>query len=324
VRFLPGFLRHGFGRGRGEPAPPGPEGRVLFVGPYNGGVGGIERLTRAFADWVERSPFSATMLFRHHDLPVGRYTVRDTARVRCLPESAWGPALARADWRAAYVIAPGIRAKRWLPRLAEVRAPRVFLDLPARRKFDDVCDLVHCEAPRDVPPERPHVVALPDPLSTLPEVPPAPRGDHHLTVFTPYGEVKGAQHVRTFCEATDRPLIWCCDPQTFRRDRRTLRKIEERLAAARHPRLEVRMATSSEEMYRLLRSSVGYVCFSDEESLGYSMLDALLLGVPLCARRIGVCRAIPGFRPTVDFAKPVFGVYPPPPAAGFGAVFAAL
>jgi hypothetical protein len=318
------FLREWLGRGRGEPLDPGPEGRLLFVGPYDGGVGGIERLTRAFADWVERSPYSATMLFRHHDLPPGPYTVRDSARVRVLPEGAWGAALERAEWRAAYVIAPGIRARRWLPRLAKVRAPRVFLDLPARRKFDDVCDLVHCEAPRDVPPERPHVVALPDPLSTLPDVPPAPPGDHHLTVFTPYGEVKGSRHVRAFCEATDRPLVWCWDPTTFRRDRRTMRKIRERIAEARHPRLELREALPRDEIYRLLRSAAGYVCFSDEESLGYSMLDAVLLGVPLSARRIGVCRAIPGFRATTDFSKPVFGRYDPPPAAGFEAVFAAL
>jgi hypothetical protein len=315
-------LERWLSRGRGEPLAPGPEGRLLFVGPYNGGIGGIERLTRAFADWVEGSPFSATMVFRHHDLPVGPYTVRDTERVRVLAESDWSRALESAEYRAAYVIAPGIRAKRWGPRLARVRAPRVFLDLPARRKLDDVCDLVHCEAPREVPPERPHVVALPDPRSTLPDVPAVPRGDHLLTVFTPYGDVKGARHVRAFCEASSRRLVWCWDPTTFRRDRRTMRKIHDRLEAARHPRLEVREAVPRDEIYRLLRAAAGYVCFSDEESLGYSMLDAVLLGTPLCARRIGVCRAIPGFRPTEDFARPVFGTYPPPPTEGFEAVFA--
>ena len=44
---------------KAEPLPPGPRGRILFVGPFQGGVGGVERLTRCFADWVRDSGFTA-------------------------------------------------------------------------------------------------------------------------------------------------------------------------------------------------------------------------------------------------------------------------
>jgi hypothetical protein len=247
--------------------------------------------------------------------------VRDSAKVRVLSERDWGPALERAEHAAVYVVAPGLRAKRWVPRLARVRAPRVFLDLPARRKFASVCDAVHCEAPRDVPPDLPFVVATPDPRGTIPDVPAPPPGDHHLTVFTPYGDVKGARHVRAFLDATDRPLVWAYDLSTFREDRRATARIRAALDAARHPRLVLREGLPPEEVTRLLRSAAGYVCFSDEEGLGWSMLDALVLGVPLCARRVGACRAVPGFRATEDFSRPVFGTYPPPPTPGFGPVF---
>ncbi len=322
---MPSLLRL-LRRGRGEPLPPGPEGHLLFVGPYNGGVGGIERLTRAFADFVEGSGFTATMVFRHPEPVPGPYAIAASPRLRLLAERDWSAALEEGDHRATYVIAPGLRARRWVPRLARVRSPRVFLDLPARRKFDAVCDAVHREAPRDEPCDRPHVVAIPDPRTTWPEGRRDPDAGaapsaHHLTVFTPYGDVKGARHVRPFLEATDRRLVWCYDPATFRRNRRAMRRIRDATSAARHPRLDLREGLPPAEIHALLRSAAGYVCFSDDEGLGWSMLDALVAGVPLCARRVGVCRAVPGFRATEHFARPVFGTYAPPPIAGFAPVF---
>ena len=141
-------------------------------------------------------------------------------------------------------------------------------------------------------------------------------------MFTPYGEIKGHRHVREFLEGSDRRLAWCYDPVTFaRRKGRWLREIRARVDEARHPRLRTFEAPSLAQVYRLYRSCRGYVCFSEEESMGYAMLDAVALGKPLCARKIGICRALEGFRPTEDFAHPVFERYELPETAGFDGLF---
>ncbi|MHC5010188.1 MAG: hypothetical protein ACYTG6_04455, partial [Planctomycetota bacterium] len=264
-----------------EPLPPGPKGRILFLGAFNGGVGGVERLTRSFAHWVEDSGYTATMLFRHADLGGGPNVVTATERVRVLPDRAWGRRLADASYDFVYVLPPGLGARRWVPRLRGVQGTRVVLDLDPKRKYLDVTDVLHCEAPRDEVLPRPHVVAVPDPRPSMVDVGEQPPGDFHLTVFNPYGTLKGQRHVPAFLEATQRRLVWCYDPASWAgRKHRYGRQMRESAGAVRHPRLDLIESPTQAALYRLYGACAGYVCFSDREGLGWSLLDALVLGKP--------------------------------------------
>ena len=265
------------------------------------------------------------MVFYHNDLPEGPNTVHPTDHVRVLAEKDWTPRIEEAEYDFVYILPAGLSSTRWLSRLKRLRSrPRIVLDLDPQRKFREVTDILHCEAPRDEPLDRPHIVALPHPASTAPPGPTGPiqEQDFYLTVFTPYNDIKGHREIPAFLEATGKRLVWCFDPQTFtRRKKKHARRIYLNVKEVAHPLLERVEAPSREEIYGLYHACAGYISFSSRESLGYSMLDAVLLGKPLCSRRTGVCHSLEGFKPTDDFSRPVFGTYAPPVMHGFGALF---
>ena len=288
-------------------------------------MGGIERITKCFADWARDSGFTTTMVVLH-DLPGSAYYVEDGETLKVVPEAAWGSSLAKAEDDFIYVIGAGLKRRRWLPRLARMNnGVRVLLDLDRKRKWIDVIDVLHCEAPRAEPLPKPHVVAMPDPTSTMPVVQPGPAGDYYLTAFNPYGGIKGHQYIERFCESSDRRLVWCYDLTTWLgREAKYRTACQANLDSVRHERLELVEAPTRERLYDLYAGCAGYVCFSEDESFGFSMLDAVALGKPLCAREVGICRALEGFRPTEDFARPIFGRYALPETLGYGALFDAI
>ncbi|MDF1702028.1 MAG: hypothetical protein P1V36_12800 [Planctomycetota bacterium] len=303
------------------PLPPGPRGRILFVGPFHGGVGGVERITKCFADWARTSGYSTTMVVRN-DIAAGPYTIRQDDRVKIVQEDAWGRELQTAAYDYVYIIGPGLKRRLWLPRLRRIQGVRVLLDLDRKRKWIDVADVLHCEAPREAPLPGPHVVATPDPFSTMPAVEPQPAGDFYLTAFNPYGGIKGHQYIEPFCEASDRTLIWCFDTSTWSNRESKYRDLcEHNIDSVEHERLIKVASPTREELYDLYARCAGYVCFSEDESLGFSMLDAVALGKPLCARRIGLCRGLEDFQATEDFGAPKFGTYALPALLGYGSLF---
>ena len=94
---------------------------MLFVGPFNGGIGGIERLTKHFATWVESSGYSALMVLENDDFPVGPYTVTPTDRVAVATGKAWTSALATEAFDFVYIMPAGLGAKTWVRRLESLR-----------------------------------------------------------------------------------------------------------------------------------------------------------------------------------------------------------
>lgn len=316
------MLGRRFRRATAEPLPRGPRGRILFVGPFHGGAGGIERLTRTFATWAESSGFTATCVFQDGEVGESAYSLRSTESVRVLDVGDWGSTL-ETDYDFVYLIPSGLDADRWRPRLERVRGPKVMLDLlDARRRFGTVTNVLHWETPREELPDRPTIVATPDPRSTILDGPAVAEEGFSLTVFTPYGDVKGHRHIRTFLDGGDRQLVWCYNPLSFsRRGPRWREEMLARVEAVRHPRLITLEAPSLAEIYRLYRACGGYICFSESEGLGWALLDALALGKPIAARRVGICRALPGFRATEDFADPTFVRYSLPPTGGFEELF---
>ncbi|MDA1193750.1 MAG: hypothetical protein O2894_01050 [Planctomycetota bacterium] len=317
----------GLRRPRGDaaaPLPPGPRGRILFVGPFSGGIGGVERITRCFAEWVRTSGFTCTLVVRDV-FPEGPFSIASDDTVRVLPERAWGPQLAEAAWDFVYVIGAGLARRRWIPRLRALSAPRVVLDLDRKRKWLEITDVLHCEAPRADALPRPHVVAMPDPRPTMARTEAGVTGDYYLTVFNPYGSIKGSEHVPAFVGGAGKRLVWAYDLSSWRgRSRKLHAACRRNLAAAAVDGVELIEAPSQTQLYDLYADCAGYVCFSRDESLGFAMLDALALGKPLAARHIGVCRALPGFEATEDFAHPRFRAYPLPATLGYGALFAAV
>jgi glycosyltransferase involved in cell wall biosynthesis len=312
----------GSSRGRGEPLPPGPRGAILYVAALNGGIGGAERLTKTFAAWVEASGYSATLVFRQR-LDPGPFSVQDAPRLRVLSDRDWSPALEHAPWRHVYVVPPGLDRRRWAPRLGRLAGTRILLHLDQARHYVHAADLIHCETPPEADLPLPFVVATPDPHPTLPEVPETATEDFDLTVFTPYGRVKGHPLITAFLQGTGRRLVWCYDVTSFAgRKRRYAREIRERVASVASPLLDAREGLPRAEIYRLYRAARGYVCFSEREGLGWALVDALALGKPVASRRVGICRLIPGFEATTDFARPVFRTWPLPETPGFARLFA--
>lgn len=305
-----------------QPLPPGPEGRILFIGPFNGGVGGMERLTRVYADWIADSGFTTTMVFRR-TFPPGPFSVADGPSVKTLDEKRWNRSLEQADWDFVYVMPAGLKWKRWVPRLERLSGIKIVLDLDHARRWEAAADVLHCETPRDEPRALPCVVAPPDVRSTIPAGEAADDAGFTLTVFTPYGVIKGHQYIPAFLEGTKRRLVWCYDAVSFaRRKKRYEKEIRARIEEVAHPRLELVEAPSQAELYALYRAADDYVCFSERESFGFSILDAVALGKPVCGRRIGAFRLLEGFRPTEDFAAPVFDTYALPETSGYGSLFA--
>lgn len=312
---------------KARPVAPGPRGRILFIAPYLGGVGGIERLTATFARWVVASGFHATLVAEHTGYPDGPFQVASAPGLEVISSDHVGRELLEADWSLVYVVPKGIGAKRWVPRLQRVRAPRVVLALDAKGKYASVTDWRHAESPRDDLPADTTILATPDPRYTLPQdVTPSGAATAWLTVFNPYGEIKGHDRIPAFLEATDKPLVWCYDPTTFvGRKKKWGRRIEETVAAlAGNPALRPIRAANRETLYAAYRDAAGYVCFSRSEGLGWALLDALAFGLPICSERVGILHAVSDFRATTDFAAPQFGTYAMPPCSGFDGLLAAL
>lgn len=312
-----------FGLGRGRPLPPGPRGRILFLTPFNGGIGGIERLTRTFATWVEGSGYSATIVCRYV-LPPGPFTVSDSERVRVLDACHWSRALQQTRWDFIYAIPAELSAPKWVKRLRACKGTKVVLEIDRDSELMAAADALHVEVERDRVLPLPHVAATPDPRVTIAPGPDAQvEEDLVLTVFNPYGDEKGHRHIPAFLEGTGRRLVWCYDPTTFAsRKAKYAHAMEQRIAEVRHPRLEVVTAPSQADLYALYRRAAGYACFSQREGLGWALLDALALGRPIASRRVGVCRALADFEATEDFADPVFQTYPLPETIGFQGLFA--
>ena len=302
--------------------------RILFVGPFNGGVGGMERLTRDFALWARGSDFDVTMVCTN-TLPPGPFSVRSEGPLQVLG-NVWNRSLARAPYDFVYVMPAGLRARRWVRRLRRIRGVRVVHDLDPKRKFLDVTDVLHCEAPRETSLPRPHVVAAIDPRPTLPdaagELPEGlTPGGFDLTIFTPYGRVKGHEDVPRFAQGRSRPLVWCYDPTSFaERSAKYGDKVRRYFAQGMHPNVRAVRGASQGLLRVLLDACAGYVCFSRSESYGFAIADALAVGKPLASRRVGICHLLEDFRETEDFARPVFRVYPLPEASGFEGLFARL
>lgn len=147
-------------------------------------------------------------------------------------------------------------------------------------------DFVAMQAPSNdelLPPETKSVL-LPPPVYPLAETAESPGvalpPSFLLTVFNPYGEIKGSQDLVRIADSSPLPIVWCHTSQTLRFD------VDASLSA--HPKIvHVESPTPAQLRYLYERTS-GYLCLSLSEGFGWSIADALRYSSVVISRPIGV------------------------------------
>lgn len=147
-------------------------------------------------------------------------------------------------------------------------------------------DRIAMQAPDNVRfvPTGARTVLLPPPVYDLAdqtEVPPVELpGSFYLTVFNPYGGVKGTDDLTRILDSAPHPIVWCHSQATARH---TIPKV-----LAHHPQIvHVEDATPGQLRY-LYEHCEGYVSVSKTEGFGWSIADALRYSPAVYSRRIGV------------------------------------
>lgn len=122
----------------------------------------------------------------------------------------------------------------------------------------------------------PPVLPLPAPSAPGPALPDA----YLLTVFNPYGAVKGLDDLAAFLDHTPLPIVWCHSTRTVDF------AIPETIA--QHPRVVHVDDPSPSQLRFLYEGCTAYVSFSRTEGFGWSIADALRYAPAVVAREIGV------------------------------------
>lgn len=147
-------------------------------------------------------------------------------------------------------------------------------------------DAIAMQAPDNVRfvPEGARAVLLPPPVYDLADHVEALDADlpdsFYLTVFNPYGGVKGTDDLANVVDAAPHPFVWCHSQATVQH------AIPEHLA--KHPRIVHVEDATAEQLRYLYERCEGYVSVSRTEGFGWSIADALRYSPRVYSRRIGV------------------------------------
>ena len=147
-------------------------------------------------------------------------------------------------------------------------------------------DLVAMQAPSNealLPPGTKSVL-LPPPVYPLAETEESPGVKlpprFLLTVFNPYGEIKGSQDMARVADSSPLPIVWCHTSTTLTFD------VDASLSAHRKI-IHVESPTPAQLRYLYERTS-GYLCLSLSEGFGWSIADALRYSYVVISRPIGL------------------------------------
>jgi glycosyltransferase involved in cell wall biosynthesis len=149
--------------------------------------------------------------------------------------------------------------------------------------FDVV--VVQSPTPKKMP-RGTRVEVVPSPVARGP-VGPLPNDlpkDFVLTVFNPYGRVKGAY--LPFKLARRFPLVWCMDDGTFPGRFDAVAKLAG-LAGIR-----VMKNAPRETLWALYGACSAYLCCSYTEGFGWSIAEAALMDAPIASRRVGIAQLL--------------------------------
>ena len=274
--------------------------RVLVSAAWLGGAGGAERALHSVLRALEADTVDVVVRER---LPGTYAEVGRHVRVFSLYDWQWRWANVRQGARGALaqlVLNPVRRLV--LPRynvylqffsganLNDTIRAEVRLLIPSGNTVPaDVAsrfDAIALQAPDNVRfvPDGARTMLLPPPVYDLAEravPPPVDLPDRfYLTVFNPYGGVKGTDDLARIAEAAPHPIVWCHSEATVRHT------IPDSLA--QHPRIVHVVDATAEQLRYLYEKCSGYLCLSRTEGFGWSIADALRYAPTVFSRRVGV------------------------------------
>lgn len=274
--------------------------RVLLSTPYLGGAGGIERYGFAAANALVAAGDTVTLVYGRF---AGGPWSEISAAVRQVPFSAVQRELSER------------RPTRWLRRrlsfgsalrdvgagfdvhLALGKAPNLRGHIASRvglisprgqrvpQKTAQRYDAVAMQAPsnRSLLEAGTQAVLLPPPVSALPgpEAPKVPLPtDFALTVFNPYGDVKGTDGVAQVAAALPFPLVWCHSGRTA--------PVDMPPELRGHPRVVHVDDPTPSELRWMYERAQAYIAFSRSEGFGWSIADALHYSQRVVSRPVGI------------------------------------
>lgn len=133
-------------------------------------------------------------------------------------------------------------------------------------------------------PEDARTVLLPPPVYDLSDHAECPAGElperFYLTVFNPYGGVKGTDDLAKVVDEAPHPFVWCHSEAT------ESHAIPEALTD--HARITHVVDATPAELRYLYERCEGYVSVSKTEGFGWSIADALRYSPAIFSRRVGV------------------------------------
>ena len=179
-------------------------------------------------------------------------------------------------------------AMRWGPDMTRSTKARHRTLIPGGNPVGDLeerYDTIALEAPDNRSflggSVRAAVVAPPLwPLSNHAEVPGNLPDRYFLTVFNPYGTVKGTDDLEAIIDSLPLPIVWCHSARSISSD------IPEYLA--KHPNLIHVEDPSVHQLRYLYEECYAYLSFSRSEGFGWSIADALRYSRRVVSRPVGV------------------------------------
>lgn len=273
--------------------------RVLISAPYVGGAGGIERAVWSIAcalaeddvevvagqvldglfaelppgtslstprDWRWRgarttSPLRARLLRRIVN-PVRKMLIGDHDVLISYPYAVDLSDSCRAQVRLA------------VPAGEKISLPRPSYDLVALESPNNAEFAPHDGMTTILPPPYVPVASESKPPATA--LPPR----FFLTVFNPYGPVKGMDDLAWAADTAPHPIVWCHSSRTL------AFQIEEPLA--QHPNIVHVDDATPEELRYLYEECDAYLMFSKSEGFGWAALDGLAHSPLVVARATGI------------------------------------
>ena len=275
---------------------------LLYFSHFNGGIGGSERLLKTFELLCIKAGVKLTVVYNQL-IPNTRFTVVASDLVTTFSFQDWKDKKIPIDQDIFFAMDLVFNRKFWRQKLKKSKTFSIInfqLDSPEMGNYL-LFDYVHLESGLPYDFYYPKLIFHPPvPLTVGPARVSVPYEDFYLTIYNPYGSVKGFDRMIEALDALDKKLVWCFDLTSFSGGESAENiKIE-------HPNLVKINAAPQELIYSLLAACQGYMCFSRGEGYGFSLADAVYFKKPICSGNVGIVKDFPDFEPTVDFKKPIF------------------
>lgn len=275
--------------------------RILIYFHRHGGVGGLQRSTQTLVRTFRARGLEVDMVYQYAAEP-GPFSLEPEPGLRLWSAPEFANLNSRPPYDLFYAHPGSFSPSYWQHCLPNFRGVKVLnWQHPAgetvSRQEEFAFDLVHYESVPELEIPLPGLVCLPPGLTwrTNPDFVP-PVSPYYLSVFNPYGEIKGLQHLEKALDDLDRPLIWCYDLRSLSASPEARAELREMVSQLQHPRLIKVESPTQEDLQQLYRHCDGYICFSEYESFGWAIADAIQQGKPVAGRAVGILRAVRDFK----------------------------